>query len=158
MTDQIVVPVPEVEMSSSQRQWAGWVHIAAVVVALFTSWAVGLGGMCAAIIFWLIVRNNNQSFATLHAAEAFNFNFSMFIYTIVGAVVGAILGVIVALLTIGIGLIVILPAMAIVVGLVMITWIVCSIMAAMAGFKGDVYRYPFTIRILSDSPRVYHLR
>ena len=52
------------------------------LLALFTSWSAGIGGMIAALIVWVMKKDESRVIRT-HAAEAFNFNFSMFIYTLV---------------------------------------------------------------------------
>ena len=35
-------------------KWAGGVHVAALLLALFTSWSAGIGGMIAALIVWVM--------------------------------------------------------------------------------------------------------
>ena len=59
-----------------QNNWAGGVHVAAFVLALFTSWSAGVGGMIAAFVVWLM-KKDESAFIRTHATEAFNFNFSM---------------------------------------------------------------------------------
>jgi uncharacterized Tic20 family protein len=122
--------------SAQEGKWAGGVHVGALVLALVTSWSAGVGGMVAAFVVWLI-KKDESAFIRRHAAEAFNFNFSMFIYTLVG--------VFFSLVTLGLGLIVTVP-IAVVLAVV---WIWCTVQAAMAGFDGRDYRYPVTLRLLS---------
>lgn len=116
--------------------WAGGVHVAALLTAVFTSWCAGCGGMLAAFIVWLM-KKDESPFIRKHAAEAFNFNFSMFIY--------ALIAIVFSIFTLGLGLLVVIP-LALVFFLV---WLVCTIIAAKAGFDGREYRYPLSFRILS---------
>lgn len=117
-------------------KWAGGVHVAAFLLALFTSWCAGVGGMVAAFVVW-VMKKDESAFIRRHAAEAFNFNFSMFIYTLIA--------VFFAVMTLGIGLIFVIP-FALVLAIV---WIWCTVQAAIAGFDGKDYRYPLTFRIMS---------
>ena len=118
----------------SDRQWAAAAHVSALVLALLTSWLAGIAGAVAAFVVWMVVRDKS-SFAAEHAREALNFNISMFIY--------AAIAVVLVVFTLGIGLIVALPAW-IVLGLM---WLVCSLIAAFKAYDGHSYRYPLTIRL-----------
>ena len=117
-------------------KWAGGVHVGALVLAVLTSWSAGVGGMVAAFVIWLI-KKDESAFIRRHATEAFNFNFSMFIYTLVG--------VFFSLVTLGLGLVVTVPIAAV----LAVVWIWCTVKAAMAGFDRRDYRYPVTMRLLS---------
>ena len=58
------------------------------------------------------------------------------------------LTLLVGLLTLGLGLIVLLPVLLLV-GLVLaIAWLVCSIQATFAAFDGRDFSYPFSLRLL----------
>lgn len=122
--------------TDDSNKWAGGVHVAALLLALFTSWSAGVGGMIAAFVVWLM-KKDESTLIRRHATEAFNFNFSMFIYTLIA--------VFFAVMTLGIGLIVLIP-LALVLAIV---WIWCTVQAAIAGFDGKDYRYPLTFRIMS---------
>ena len=134
---------------AAQRQWAAGAHIAALVLALCTRWLAGVAGMLGAGAVYLLKRDDSP-FVAEHAREAFNFNLSMFIYAVVACLVGfVLLGA--TVVTLGIGLILTLPAgivLAIAIVLVSLAWLVCSIIAAMKAWSGEPYRYPFTIRLL----------
>lgn len=122
--------------SPQDSKWAGGVHVGALILALVTSWSAGVGGMVAAFVVWLM-KKDESAFIRRHAAEAFNFNFSMFIYTLAA--------IFFSLVTLGLGLVVVVP-----VGLLLAAvWIWCTVQAAMAGFDGRDYRYPITLRLLS---------
>ena len=118
----------------AERRWAAGVHVAALLLAFLTSWAAGIAGMVAAAVVIFLKPANGSAFVELHAKEAFNFNLSMFLYMLIAYVL--------AFVTLGIGLLVILP-----VGLVfVVVWLVCSIKAAMRANDGLTYRYPLTFR------------
>ena len=118
------------------NKWAGGVHVAAFILAVFTSWSAGIGGMVAAFIVWLM-KKDESPFIRKHAAEAFNFNFSMFVY--------AAASLLFVVFTLGIGVLVIWPVWI----LLAIIWLWCTIKAAIAGFDGKEYRYPLSIRLMS---------
>jgi uncharacterized Tic20 family protein len=118
-----------------ENNWAGGVHVAAFILAVFTSWSAGIGGMVAAFIVWLM-KKDESPFIRKHAAEAFNFNFSMFIY--------ALISVILFFMTLGLGIIFLIP-----IGLVLaVVWLWCTVQAAIAGFDGKEYRYPISFRLM----------
>jgi uncharacterized Tic20 family protein len=118
-----------------ENNWAGGVHVAAFILAVFTSWSAGIGGMVAAFVVWLM-KKDESPFIRKHAAEAFNFNFSMFVY--------ALIAIIAFFMTLGLGIIFLLP-----IALVMaIVWLWCTVQAAIAGFDGKEYRYPISFRIM----------
>jgi uncharacterized Tic20 family protein len=129
-----LVPATTLMASLSEKRWACAIHVGVLILAFLTSWAAGLAGTLGAAVV-LIVRPMNSEFIAQHAREALNFNLSMFIYMV--------LGVILAIFTLGIGLIVLIP-LGIVLALV---WLVCSIQAAIAANDGLHYQYPFTMRL-----------
>ena len=117
-----------------ERQWAAGAHLAALTLALITSWAAGIAGAVGALAVWMIKRDDS-AFAAEHAKEALNFNLSMFIY--------AVVLVIASVITLGLGLIITVPlALAIAV-----TWLVCTLVAAFRAYDGQPYRYPLSIRL-----------
>lgn len=126
----------EASKNSDINKWAGGVHVAAFLMALFTGWSAGVGGMVAAFIVWL-AKKDESDLIRQNAVEAFNFNFSMFIY--------AAAAVLFAIFTLGIGLILIIPLALI----MCIVWLWCTIQAARAGFDGEIYHYPLSIKLLS---------
>lgn len=122
-------------VSIEERRWSVGIHVGAMLLALLTSWAAGLAGVAAAAVI-LVMKPMGSEFIESHAREALNFNLSMFIYLLIGGLF--------SILTFGLGLLVVIP-LAIVLALV---WLVCSIMAAVAANEGNLYRYPFTIRLI----------
>jgi uncharacterized Tic20 family protein len=134
--------------SLSDRQWAAGAHAAALLAALLTSWIAGAAGAVAALAVWMLVRDRHP-FASEHAKEAVNFNLSMLIYTCIAFAI-ALLLVGATVLTLGVGLLVTLPAglvLLAVAAAIAIAWFVCSLIAAFKAYDGQVYRYPLTIRL-----------
>ena len=134
--------------SSNERQWAAIAHVAALVLALCTSWVAGAAGMLGAGIVWLLKRDASP-FVAAHAREALNFNFSMVLYAAIAAVIAFVL-VGTTVLTLGLGAILTVPAgilLAIVIGAVALMWLVCSLVAASRAWNGQPYRYPLTLRL-----------
>lgn len=134
---------------TSERQWAAGVHLAALLLALLTSWLVGVAGVLAALTVWLLKRDES-SFVAEHALEALNFNLSMLIYACVALAIGvALVGV--TVLTLGIGLLLTLPAgllLLLAIAAIAVLWLVCSIVAMTRAWDGQPYRYPFSIRLI----------
>ncbi|MCW5581397.1 MAG: DUF4870 domain-containing protein [Luteimonas sp.] len=137
------------DVSQADRQWAAAAHLSALVLALLTSWTAGFAGMLAAGVVYLSKRDDS-AFIAAHAREAFNFNLSMFLYACAVCAAGALLlGA--TVLTLGLGLIVTLPAglaLLVAVAAIAVTWLVCSIVATVKAWNGEHYRYPLTLRLL----------
>ena len=135
--------------TTSERQWAALAHGAALALALLTSWISGFAGMLAALAVYLL-KKDDSPFIAEHAREAFNFNLSMFLYAC-AVVVAAFVLLGATVLTLGIGIIVTLPAGLVLLALIAaiaVMWLVCSIIAAVKAWSGESYRYPFSIRLL----------
>jgi uncharacterized Tic20 family protein len=113
---------------ADERTWATLAHLAGLVVPF--GW----------LIIFLIYKDRS-AFVRRHAAEASNFHLSLWIYEMVLLVIGIPL----AIVTFGIGLIVIIPLL--IVGGV--GALVFAILAAMAANRGQDFRYPLTIRMIS---------
>lgn len=117
--------------SPDSRTWAMGVHLS----ALGGAFIAGIGSWVGPLIIWLI-RREQDPFAADHAREGLNFNLTMMILVVAGFLLG--------ILTLGIGLIIILP-----VGLLIaVLWLVWTIQAAMAASRGETYRYPLSIRLI----------
>ncbi len=119
--------------SDEERTWAMAAHVGALVTAWF---ALGL----IAPLVVLVVRGGSSDFVRRHAVESLNFQISLLIYSAVGGVVAFILTIV----TLGVGLLVIVP-------LVIAIAVLLLIFVIQAGVKansGDEYRYPLTIRFI----------
>jgi uncharacterized protein len=109
------------------------VHLSALAGSLVG----GIGSWVGPLIIWLI-RREEDPFVAEHAREGLNFNITMVILVIAGTLL--------AFLTLGIGLIIIIPA-----GLVIgVLWLIWTIQAAMAASRGEAYRYPLSIRLIQN--------
>ena len=139
------VPGPQL----GERQWAAGAHLAALLLALMTSWLVGVAGVVAAGAVYLLKRDES-AFVAAHAAEALNFNLSMLIYACAALAIGiALAGV--TLLTLGLGAIVTLPAglaLLLAIAAIALMWLVCSIVATVKAWNGEQFRYPLSIRFV----------
>lgn len=136
-------------IGQTDRHWATAAHVAALLLALLTSWTAGFAGMLAAGAIYLLKRGDSD-FVREHAREAFNFNLSMFLYACAVCIIGVLL-VGATVLTLGLGLIVTAPAglaLLVAVGAIAVMWLVCSIIAATRAWNGEPYRYPLTLRLL----------
>lgn len=132
-----------------ERHWAAFAHMSALVLALLTSWFAGAAGMLAAGLIYLLKRGDS-TFVGAHAREAFNFNLSMFLYALAAAALAVVL-IGATILTLGIGIILTAPAgvlLVLVMAAIALLWLVCSLIATIKAWNGEVYRYPLTIRLL----------
>jgi len=133
-----------VSTMDSERKTAFRAHIWPLLFALASSWIaanfltfrlLGVGGALFALLFWL-THAGGAAFVRRHAAEAFNFNFSMFLYSLAFLIVWQ--------LTDGMLFLIMLPVAALLLAL----WFFCPVIAAKAGKNGQDYRYPMTIHLL----------
>ena len=111
-------------------------HLSALVGGLVTAgWAGSIGRFIGPLVIWMI-KKDEMPFVDDQGKEALNFNI-----TIAIIFVGLLL---LSILTLGIGLIIAIPAW-IIIG---IAWLVFSIIAAIKANDGVAYRYPFTLRLI----------
>jgi uncharacterized Tic20 family protein len=124
------------EPVKSKSNLALWVHLAPLIagfvaiflfVALFLLWLPGL-----------LVRNSATAtdFDKRHATESMNFQLTMLVFSIAATIF--------SIVTLGIGLLIVVPA-AIALG---IAALIFMIMGAVAAGDGREYRYPLTIRFV----------
>lgn len=133
-----------ISIMDSERKSAFRAHIWPLLFAMASSWIaanfltfrlLGVGGVLFALLFWL-THAGGAAFVRRHAAEAFNFNLSMFLYSLVFLIIWE--------LTDGMLFLVMLPAG----GLLLALWIFCPVIAAKAAKNGQDYRYPMTLHLL----------
>ena len=113
-----------------------WVHLAPILGAFLTIWF-----FVAALILWipgLLIRNSTTAteFEKRHATESMNFQLTLLILTVIGTVF--------SIATLGVGLLVVVPAAA-AIGLASLIFM---IMGAVAGNDGREFRYPLSIRFV----------
>lgn len=135
--------------AETERHWAAMAHLSAILLALLTSWMAGVAGVVAALAVWLL-KKDDSPFIAEHAREALNFNLSMLLYACgAGALAVALVGA--TLFTLGIGLVLTLPAGILLVlafAAIAVTWLVCSVIATIKAWNGETYRYPLSIRLV----------
>jgi uncharacterized protein len=106
---------------SDQRMWATLGHISGL-----------LFGFLGPLVIYLVTKDRGR-FVRSQSLEALNFQITLAIAVVVGVVLG--------IATLGIGFL-LLP-------LVGVAALVLMILAAIAANRGEEYRYPFTLRLVS---------
>jgi hypothetical protein len=123
-------PLPELkpvmEPTADERQWALLAHLSGLIASF-------LGGMSflGPLIVWLI-KKDQSAFVADQAKEALNFQIAVTIALVVSFAIGAATCVGFLLIPV-----------------VVIGSLVFAIIAAMEANKGVVYRYPYTIRLVT---------
>ncbi|MDQ1536432.1 MAG: uncharacterized protein QOE58_825 [Actinomycetota bacterium] len=110
---------------ASQRSWAMGTHLSPFL-ASFAGGMTFLGPLIGYLVF-----KDRGMFIRKHAAEALNFQLTMWIGLIISF----------PLLFVGIGFLT--------GGAIFVAMLVCHILGAVAANEGREYRYPFTIRFVS---------
>jgi uncharacterized Tic20 family protein len=107
------------------------------VVAHLSSFVTfaGVPGFIGPLVVWLLHRERDQ-FVAEQARDALNFNLSLLIY--------AAAAVALSVVTLGLGLLLTVPAAIAGIG----AWLVLSVVAAMRAAEGGRYRYPLTIELV----------
>jgi uncharacterized Tic20 family protein len=124
MTAQTAETYPTTrEVSSNSRNLATLSHLSAFITF------VGIPSLVGPLVMWLL--NRDDPYVEQQAKEALNFNISFLIYGVAAAISIVLL----------VGLIA-LPV-------VLVTWFVLVIVAAIKASSGENYQYPFTIRFVS---------
>jgi uncharacterized Tic20 family protein len=114
-----VQPMP----TETERNWALASHVGSLIAAY-----VFLGLLCPLLI--LLTKGKESSFVRAHAVESLNFQITA---AIAGAISALLVYVVIGIL------------LLIVVGLL---YIVFLIIATLAASRGQLYRYPFSIRFV----------
>ncbi len=121
-------------VSAEDRTWGAAAHWSALVAAFVAMAFIGP-------LVVLLVKGQDSAWVRRQAVESLNFHLSMLIY----GFVGGILAIIVVVLTVGIGIIVVLPL-----GLAGAAfWLVVTIIGSVRATNGEDHRYPLTIRMVS---------
>src|SRR3954471_19791764 len=118
------------QVSQTDRNWAAASHWGTLVAAWFAM------GFLAPLLIMLTVGNQSP-FVRRHAVESLNFQISLLIY---GAV-----AVVFSIITIGLGLLIVIPAALV----VLVAALVFLIKASVKASNGEDYRYPLTLRFVS---------
>ena len=115
---------------------AMWVHLAPLIAAVVAIWLT-----VVAFLLWLpglLIRNSATSteFEKRHATESMNFQLTILIFTVVAVVF--------SIATLGIGLLIVVPAAI----AVSIAALIFMILGAVAANEGREFRYPLSIRFV----------
>ncbi|MBS42123.1 MAG: orotate phosphoribosyltransferase [Nocardioides sp.] len=121
-------------LTSEERTWGGAAHWSALVGSAF-----GLAFLGPLVV--MLVGGDRSPWIRRQSVESLNFQLSMLLY----ATVGGVLAVVVAIVTLGLGVLLVLPA-ALALG---VLWLVLTIIGSVRASGGVDYRYPLTIRFLS---------
>jgi uncharacterized Tic20 family protein len=116
-------PGPSGAPTQEERTWALAAHLGSFLAAY-----VALGFLCPLIV--LLVKGNESPFIRSHAVESLNFQITAAILTIIF--------VILIFVVIGIFLLIALG----------IAYVVLVIMATVAASRGELYRYPLSLRFV----------
>jgi uncharacterized Tic20 family protein len=127
---------PSTMSAEDERTWGAISHAGAVVAMICSA---GFLGFLASIAVYVIYKDRGP-FVRAHAANSLNIQITMFIWL----VVLGILTIPVALLTLGLGLVVMLPALAaafVVAGIL-------HVIGAVKAYNGEWWNPPFTPRFV----------
>lgn len=122
-TEASITPAATGAIPADSRNLATLAHLSAFVTF------VGIPSFLGPLAVWLFRRDD--PYVEAQAKEALNFNLSFLLYGFVAAVSIILL----------VGLLA-LPV-------VLVTWFVLVIVAAMGAGRGEAYRYPLTIRFVA---------
>lgn len=132
--------------TTDQRTYAMVTHLVSVLGALD---GLGIISFVATLIMWLVKRAESP-FIDDHGREAVNFQISLLILAIGGAIVLGIITGILTVLTIGVyAMIAWLPFLLGYVGLVVLRIVGC-VRGAIAAHRGQIYRYPMCVRLIPE--------
>jgi uncharacterized Tic20 family protein len=124
------------DATDGDRQFAVWMHL-----SLLGNFVAPVIIIVVPLIMWL-TKKDQSTFINDHGRETLNFHLTLMIYFFLLPIVALIVGAMLC----GVGIIVTVPAAAL---LPYVLGIVGMIQASMAAGRGEYYRYPMTIRFLS---------
>jgi hypothetical protein len=123
--EQPTNPVAASPISKEERNWAMLAHLSALLV-----YPTLIGGIVAPLVIWLI-RKDDMTFAADQAKETLNFQITVYL-------IGLVCGILFLIL---IGFVLM--------GLLVLTHVILTIVAAVKASEGVAYRYPFNLRLIS---------
>lgn len=128
------------DASEAERTYTLFQHLVGLTSAID---GMGILGLIGAIIMWRI-KAAESPFYDDHGREAVNFQISLLVYLIGGAIVLTLF----SLITFGFGAIFAIPLAAIGTLFLFVMRFVGCIRGAIAANKGEYYRYPITMRFI----------
>lgn len=124
-------PAPGVHTpSADSRNLAVVAHLSALIGL------AGVPSFIGPLVVWMLHRDRDPWVAE-QARDALNFNLSLLVYA------GAALAL--TILTIGLGLLVVVPAAIVAAA----GWLVVTVLAAIRAADGERYRYPLTLQLIA---------
>lgn len=126
-----------------ERQYAMFLHISALAGFL----TGGLGFIAGPLIMWLI-KKDESPFVDRHGRAAVDFWISVLII-LVGA---GLLFVVIAVATLGLGVLLLIPLMFVGGIAVFVLALLLPILAALKAQRGEEHRYPLSFRFLGAPP------
>jgi uncharacterized Tic20 family protein len=130
-------------VAGEEQTWSLWSHLGPLLVAL-GGMVLSAGALSIfAFVFPLVVMNtvgSRSDRVRQHAVESLNFQLSMLVYSLSLVV----LAVVVGLVTLGFGLLFVIPVMI----ALAVFEIVAMVIASVQANKGGFYRYPLSIRFV----------
>jgi uncharacterized Tic20 family protein len=127
---------PVVALSpQEERTWAMLAHISSIIAGF----VLGLSFLGPLIV--MLTQGTKSAFVRRHAVESLNFQLTVLIITAVGTV----LSIVLLIVTLGLGLLVLIPVAA----AALIAALVFTVMGAVKANNGEDYRYPINIRMVN---------
>lgn len=123
-------PAPAGIPSAEERQWGMFAHLSAL-----SAFISGIGFIVGPIVVWQ-VKKNEMPFVDDQGKEAVNFAITLLIAYVALWMF--------TLVTLGIGLVISIPAFFV----VSIAWLVFTVIAAIKANEGVAYRYPVCLRLV----------
>ena len=118
--------------SKEERTWALVAHAGGPAGLLLTA---GLFGFAVPLFVWL-AKGDDSAFVSQHSKEALNFQITLFLLHVCGWLF--------VVVTLGIGILVVLPFF-------LVLWVcelILGLVAAFQAYEGRPYRYPFNLRLI----------
>lgn len=113
-------------VSKDERTWGMLSHL----LALVGYTVIPFGNIIAPLLIWLVKKDQSQ-FVADQAKESLNFQISLTLYAVISGIL--------VLVVIGIFMLIALY----------IAGIILTIMATIKANEGQMYRYPFTLRLIN---------
>lgn len=117
---------------TEERNYAVMTHVATLAAMLFSG---GLLHVFVPAVAWLLFKDKS-AFLKEHTRQQLNFQLTF--------VIAALVGALATFATVGIGALVVVPALIV----LFVTDIVCSIKAALAANRGEDYRFPLSLELI----------
>ncbi|MEO1129674.1 MAG: DUF4870 domain-containing protein, partial [Planctomycetota bacterium] len=131
---------------ADERTYTTFIHLMGLL-SFVVDFASGIVSLLGTVIMWRI-KSGESEFLDDHGREAVNFQITMLIYAVGGAIAATIIGVIFSIVTLGVGVALMPLWYLALAGFLIVLRLVGCIRGAIAANRGEYYRYPMTIRIL----------